>query len=460
MGRRVHPAWGALLVAAGLVVLGWAGLEAGQYMPEWGEADPRCIRVGECTPAGVAGTLRSLWWVVAVAASAVLLGVAVLARVLSSVPRGLSRRTLLPGMHAVVAGLTGGLVAAVFAVPALVGFFLSPHAVVGAALAIWLVPAAAVAVVDQLTGSPGSSPRRAWLAGLAISPLAAVGAGLLLSTGAASFLVHLSGGVFLAYGAVVALLVFADRSREEPWAVGGPAAAPAYPPTSAPRRPTDPARVLVAVLAVLSVLAVVGGLRSLAEPGNSFWAFPDRSALPSTPVVPLPEPQPPPQPQPVPEPPPAAPPPVVEASVPCAPEDLSFAVPAFDAAMGARASNLQATNVGPVPCWVEGVPVVTLLQGGRPLSLTVEPGQTPAGEPATVQRVHLAPGGSAFAFLTWRTYTGWADAETPQTVTVALDPESPAQEAAVNADHGPAPFDIADGGTWEIAPWAPPPWED
>ena len=77
-----------------------------------------------------------------------------------------------------------------------------------------------------------------------------------------------------------------------------------------------------------------------------------------------------------------------------------------------------------------------------------------------VQRVHLAPGGSAFAFLTWRTYTGWADAETPQTVTVALDPASPAQEAAVNADHGPAPFDIADGGTWGIAPWASPPWED
>jgi hypothetical protein len=52
----------------------------------------------------------------------------------------------------------------------------------------------------------------------------------------------------------------------------------------------------------------------------------------------------------------------------------------------------------------------------------------------------------------------WAPvaAETPQTVTAALDPAAPAVDGPVLAPYGPAPFDIADGGTWAIAPWAPP----
>jgi hypothetical protein len=117
---------------------------------------------------------------------------------------------------------------------------------------------------------------------------------------------------------------------------------------------------------------------------------------------------------------------------------------------------VQARNTGDVACWVEGVPVVTLFQGGRPLTLTVAPGQSPTGGPASPQRVGIAPGGTAFALLTWRTYAGWADAETPQSVTVALDPTSPAVEAGIVGGLPGAPFDIADGGTWGIAPWAPP----
>lgn len=135
--------------------------------------------------------------------------------------------------------------------------------------------------------------------------------------------------------------------------------------------------------------------------------------------------------------------------------DLSFSVGGFDAAMGQRAAALEATNVSTVPCFVEGVPVVTLTQG-RPLRLIAEPGQAPSGGPAPVQRVGLAPGGSAFALLTWRTYGGWADQETPQSLTVALAAGSPPVRADVVDDHGPAPFDIADGGAWGIAPWAPP----
>jgi hypothetical protein len=41
-------------------------------------------------------------------------------------------------------------------------------------------------------------------------------------------------------------------------------------------------------------------------------------------------------------------------------------------------------------------------------------------------------------------------------VTVALDPSTTLAPAAVPADVGPAPFDIADGGAWGIAPWAAP----
>jgi hypothetical protein len=146
----------------------------------------------------------------------------------------------------------------------------------------------------------------------------------------------------------------------------------------------------------------------------------------------------------------------VAASVPCAQQDLSFAVAAFDGAMGARAASLQATNLSAAPCWVEGTPVVVVMQGGRPLSLSVGPGRTPDGAPAVPQRVGLAPGGRANALLTWRSYGGWADLETPQSVATALDADSSLVAAQITGVSGPAPFDIADGGAWAIAPWAPP----
>ncbi|MGY1855446.1 hypothetical protein [Modestobacter sp. SYSU DS0290] len=101
------------------------------------------------------------------------------------------------------------------------------------------------------------------------------------------------------------------------------------------------------------------------------------------------------------------------------------------------------------------VPAFFLLQGGRPLALQVGPGQTPEGGPAEVQRVGVAPGGAAFALLTWRSYGGWADQETPQAVTVALDASSTLVAARVVDRGGSVPFDIADGGAWGIAPWAP-----
>jgi len=96
------------------------------------------------------------------------------------------------------------------------------------------------------------------------------------------------------------------------------------------------------------------------------------------------------------------------------------------------------------------------MQGGRPLALTVGPGQTADGRTAVVQRVGLARGGSAVALLTWRSYGGWADTETSQSVTAALDATSTLTTVDFSAATGAAPFDIADGGAWAIAPWAPP----
>jgi hypothetical protein len=37
----------------------------------------------------------------------------------------------------------------------------------------------------------------------------------------------------------------------------------------------------------------------------------------------------------------------------------------------------------------------------------------------------------------------------------AADPASPAVDVPVIAPYGPALSDIADGGTWVVAPWAP-----
>jgi hypothetical protein len=64
----------------------------------------------------------------------------------------------------------------------------------------------------------------------------------------------------------------------------------------------------------------------------------------------------------------------------------------------------------------------------------------------------IAPSGSGFALLTWRISVGWADDETRQTVTAAPDP---AVDVPVIAPCGPDLSDIADGGTWVVAPWAP-----
>ena len=73
-----------------------------------------------------------------------------------------------------------------------------------------------------------------------------------------------------------------------------------------------------------------------------------------------------------------------------------------------------------------------------------------------VLEVHAQLARVANALLTWRSYGGWADLETPQSVATALDANSSLVAAQITGVAGPAPFDIADGGAWAIAPWAPP----
>ncbi|MGY1623084.1 DUF4232 domain-containing protein [Geodermatophilus sp. SYSU D00965] len=428
-------AWPTLL--AGLVLMAWAGLRSARYRPGWLEPEVACLRSGECRPADVEAGLTALWWAVGAGAVVLAVGVVLVALRRPPVAVGPPARGRPPLVHAVVVAAAGSAVGLLLELPLLVALFAGAHAVPAALAVLWLVQAEVLAGLGLRLGPPGTSPRRAWLTGLAVS-------------GAATFLVALAVGAGWAGSGDWWLLLLADGAL-----LGlGTAVARL---TGEAGRGGSPRHAAVA-LAVFGVAAFVllGGVQALVRTGvPALVAL--GPPLPEEPALTAPAPTAPPA-SPVPLPPPVTtpPPPRVAADVPCAVGDLDLAVVGFDAAMGARAASVQARNTGDAPCWVEGVPVVTLLQGGRPLALTVEPGRSPTGGPAPVERVGIAPGGTALSLLTWRTYAGWADAQTPQSVTVALDAGSPAVEAGIVGGAPQVPFDIADGGAWGIAPWAPP----
>ena len=414
--------WASALLLLGALVMGWSALRAGQLQPSWFDSDdgPACARAADGCPADIDAALTGLWWWVAAGGAIAAAGLVLLVLSLSTVPR--RSEPSRPLLHAAAVGLAGGVVGVVLAYPLLLALFLSGHAVPLGIGAAWLVQAGVVAAVDSALG--GTPPRRAFLTGLAACALA---------FGATLLSLRWSSGPWpaavLVDGAVLALCVAVVRAG------------------TGRSRPGRSAEVWT-VAACAALLAAVVGTAAL---GDRAGEIPPPAAGPSSPPAPPTDPGPPP----APTTPPPLPAPVV-ADVPCDVESLSFAVVGFDAAMGARGASVQATNTGAEACWLQGVPEVTLLQGNRPLQLSVEPGSTPSGAPAVAARVGIAPGDSAFAPLTWRTYAGWADAETPQSVTVALTDGSPAVAATVDAQYGPAPFDLADGGEWEVAPWAPP----
>jgi Protein of unknown function (DUF4232) len=420
-------AWPVLL--AGLLLATVAALRSARYRSSFLEPRPACLRSGACTPGEIQGALAQLWWGVGAGVVLLLLGVALVAWRRPPVRTAPPARGLPPLRHAGLVAAVGSAVGLLLTVPAFVGLFAGLHAVPVVLAVVWLVQAEVVTGLDSRFGAPATSLRRATLTGLGASAaalclaLAAVTSGWV--TPDTWVALPLANGVLLGLGAGVARLAGSTSRAVRTGAV-------------------------LAALA-LAAVAVGGGVRA----STSLLAAADPEPPPVTVPQPLPEPQPA-----VPSPPPAPvePPPVprVPADVACTTGDLALTVVGFDAALGARAASVQARNTGDVPCWVEGAPVVTLLQGGRPLHLAVEPGQPPAGGPAAPGRVGIAPGGTALALLSWRTYAGWADAEIPQTVTVALDAASPSVEAGIVGGPPQAPFDLADGGTWAVAPWAPP----
>ncbi|MGY1602443.1 DUF4232 domain-containing protein [Geodermatophilus sp. SYSU D00815] len=416
-----------VLLAGGFLVMLLAGSAAGRYSPGW--FDPGDPLPCGCSPEEAASARASLWIWVAAGAVGALAGTLLLVRRLDPAPRR-PAGPLPTAAHALLAGMVGFVVPVVLFLPVVFLLLVGDHLVPLAALGAWLVHAAAVAGADRGVGAEWSSPRRSWLTGLAAGALGSGAAwAVLLAWPTARNAVPA-----VVDAAVVALTVLAARTLLAPRGGGS-------------RAGRVVGTVAAAGAVALVVVAVLAPAALLPRPEPVVAAGP----VPAVPTT-----EPPVAPPTGAAPAPATTPPPVEAEVPCDPADLRFAVTGWDAAMGARSAAVEATNTGTRPCWVAGVPVVTLLQGGRPLALTVEEGRTADGSPPVVQRVGLAPGGHAYALLDWRTYAGWADAETPQSVTVALAPGAPAVDVPVAGGHGPAPFDIADGGTWGIAPWAPP----
>jgi hypothetical protein len=425
--RRRSLGWPAGLVAAGLVVMLAAGVRASRYRLAWGERLPRCVPSGDCTEAGAQAALGHLWWAVGSGASVVLLGVVLAAVLLPAGPTASPARTMGPVGHAALAGGAGLIASAVLAVPGSAALALSQQAWATALCGLWIGQAVILAALDQGVGVLPA--QAAWLTGLGASGGALLAASGPFLTGQSRY----SWDEFVLVDALALTAVVLAVRLGTAW-IGGPSGPPARSPGSRPR-----AAALLFALASAAAVALPAPEQA-AQP----VAGPAPSHVPAIPTVPAPAPTP-----------TAIPLAPVAASVPCAQQDLRFSVVGFDGAMGARAASLQATNMGPAPCWLEGTPVVVVMQGGRPLSLSVGPGETADGAPAATQRVGLAPGGTALAVLAWRSYGGWADLETPQSVATALDANSSLVSAQVTAA-GPAPFDIADGGAWTIAPWAPP----
>jgi hypothetical protein len=422
------------VVATGL--LGWlvacgGVLSTGEYQPVWLESGTPCELAGECTTADVAAGLERAWWVVGaglalLAAAAVVLGWVVPARG----PAGPGREPLPAPVHALIAGLVAFGTAFAAGGPLFFASFGGDHALTVALATAWLAQAATVLAAGWAARSAPAQPGHEWLAALVVSGLGTLA---VLGTWGLS-----DGQDLTALPVVDAIAVtFGVLGQRSLLRLGRPP-------------------VWTSVAGGLAVLAAgVLLLGQVLLPGDR--PVPVAAPVPQAQPVPTPTPRPtPPAPLPTPTPTPTPTPEPVVADAPCAQQDLAFSIGGFDGAMGLRAAALVATNTGSTSCWLEGVPVVVLLQGGRPLALQVGEGQTPEGGVPQVQRVGVAPGGTASALLTWRTYGGWADAETPQAVTVALDATTTLVSAALPAGEGPAPFDLADGGAWGIAPWAGP----
>lgn len=147
---------------------------------------------------------------------------------------------------------------------------------------------------------------------------------------------------------------------------------------------------------------------------------------------------------------------------PCSSDALQLVAEGWDGITGNSVAALRATNVGATACALDGIPELTLTQGGQEIGLRPEPLTHLEPTVEAAEGIGLAPGSSAQSRLYWPGYRTAADRETPQTLTVRIDP---AQEAVAvrflptpyGDDPGPAPFDLKSGveggAVIEIGPW-------
>jgi hypothetical protein len=394
-----------------------AGGIAARYTPGWFDPEDDCALRGLCgEPSPVLGRL---WWVEGVGFALVVLGLAAVRRP----PYDPGRRPAPAALHTAVVGLAGAVLFLIAGPVLLFAVLISTQAACAALCLLWLLQIGVLTTADRAFG-PAVPARRLGaadpLTGLfALAVVAAGGLALakdVFTTADGVLLVLLHGGC-LAVGSLVT------------------------------RRGPTVGTIVVAVLGLVAVGAVVVQ--------SGVLAAPPAPVVRSAPVAPATT-----TPPPVPIVTPAAPPttstptPTVAASVPCAAHDLAWSTVGWDAAMGARAVSVAATNTGPRPCYLDGFAGVRIDRGPRALQLTVQDGDpTDPYIGASASRVGVAPGGTVSFPLAWRMHAAGTDPTTPQSLQVALPAEGTWSDVALSA--GPAPFDLADGATITVGGWRP-----
>ncbi|MGV8966012.1 MAG: DUF4232 domain-containing protein [Cellulomonas sp.] len=423
----------------GLVVMVAAGVRAQPYTPDWFDVSETCLHRDPCfSEQESAAVLRSSAWLGWAGLLMVLVGLGLCAWALST-----RRRSTPSGrgaaVHAAVSGLVAAPAAALGLLVAWFGTFMGPGLVI--VVIAWL---ALAAVVEALSRSLGRArgDRAAYLLSLASALV-----GLVAMAGTLAFLgwggAQLIGALALSGLLVAAVTALGDVAQDRHL--------PSWTPWAA-----------AAVTGVAILGAALGGLGLLEPPtawASGTWSavgadVPAPVATAPSPRAPgaLPSPSPTPLPDPTPTPTPT--PTSVDARRPCSPGDLTLAVGEFDFAMGARAASIRASNRSESACYLDGFATVRLLQGGKPLDLTVattpseNPGQDVDGQ---ATRVGIDPGQAARLVLYWRGYSQAADTMTPQTLEVSLEPGV----AAVPLEVPEPRFDLVDGGEIRVGNWLP-----
>ncbi len=423
--RLRHP---RALPLVGLLVVVVAGLWAGPYTPPWFDPDDPCPRGASCpSDAESAQALRALSWVTWWGAVVLVVGIVLAAWALSgrtpTAAPGRPPDALRTTAHAAVAGVVATTTLAVGGIASFAAALaVSPQLGLAVAAGWWLLLANALEGLDRALGRrPGVAT--AYLVSLVVAALA--------------------------IAAVVATAVRRDAA-DYWWAVtaaGLVAAAGTLLGDIVPWERWPAARALGALVVAGTAVSGLGaglGALGLLEP----VALPREASRPPVDVGPRPPAPPPTTTSPGPT--RTARNPGVTAQRHCAATDVRLALDGFDAAMGARAATLHASNSSGGACYLDGFAAVSLSQAGR--RLDVATGTTSSERPGAAgraTRVGLGPGDAATAVLYWRGYGAAADTTTPQTLEVTLRPGTQALSVAVE----PQLFDLVDGGELRVGNW-------